>query len=181
VGVVSGDTSLNIPDFRSAERTFQLITQAAGRAGRGEAAGEVVIQTLNPDHYCLQAAMTHDYEAFYSEEIALRQEAGYPPFVRLCSLRLEGVSEARVAGAAAEIKRAADRFMKGGKAPGLVVLGPVAALLARVRGRYRHQMLVKGPDIKRLHQFVKALKKGFDERRPQGVSLVVDMDPLSIV
>lgn len=181
VGVVSGDTSLNIPDFRSAERTFQLITQAAGRAGRGEAPGEVVIQTLNPDHYCLLAARTHDYEAFYSEEIALREEVVYPPFVRLCSLRLEGPAEARVAAVARELRKAADRFLTAKKAPGITVLGPVPALLAKVRGRYRFQMLVKGPDVKRLHPFIKALKKGFDERKAQGVTLIVDMDPLTIV
>jgi len=181
VGVVSGDTSLNIPDFRSAERTFQLITQAAGRAGRGEVLGEVVIQTLNPGHYCLLAARTHDYEAFYSEEIALREEAVYPPFVRLCGLRLEGPSEARVEAAARELRKAADRFMMAKNGPAVTVLGPVAALMAKVRGRYRFQMLVKGPDIKRLHPFIKALKKGFDERGARGVTLVVDMDPLTIV
>ena len=180
VGVVSGDTSLNIPDFRSAERTFQLITQAAGRAGRGEAPGEVVIQTLNPDHYCLLAARTHDYEAFYAEEIALREEALYPPFVRLCSLRLEGPGEARVAVAASELRKAADRFTAK-KGTGVIVLGPAPALLAKVRGRFRFQMLVKAPDVKRLHPFIKALKKGFEERGAQSVTLIVDMDPLTIV
>ncbi|MFQ5736371.1 MAG: primosomal protein N' [Thermodesulfobacteriota bacterium] len=180
VGVISGDTSLNIPDFRSAERTFQLITQAAGRAGRGEVPGEVVIQTLNPGHYCFNAAALHDYESFFAEEIELRKEAGYPPFVRLCGLRFEGLSETRVERAALSLRKAADR-LAGGKDMGITVLGPAPALLAKVRGRFRYQMLVKCPDVKRLHPFVKALKRSFEGARATGVTLSVDMDPLSMI
>ncbi|MDP2688626.1 MAG: primosomal protein N' [Deltaproteobacteria bacterium] len=181
VGVVSGDTSLTIPDFRSAERTFQLITQAAGRAGRGEAPGEVVIQTLNPGHYCFSAALTHDYEGFFREEIAIRQEAEYPPFARLCGLRVEGGSEQRAMDAARELGNAADRLLRGKKDIGITVLGPAPALLARVRNRFRFQMLIKGADIKTLHPFVKALKKTFDGKKHAGVTLIVDMDPLTII
>lgn len=180
VGVISGDTSLNIPDFRSAERTFQLITQAAGRAGRGDDPGEVVVQTLNPGHYCFTAAMEHDYESFFKEEIALREEVAYPPFVRLCNLRLEGASEERVAEAAVVLRKAADRLLRG-RDMEITVLGPAPALLARVRNRFRFHMLVKGREIKTLHPFVAALKKAFEARKVTGVTLTVDMDPLAIV
>ncbi len=180
VGVISGDTSLNIPDFRSAERTFQLITQAAGRAGRGHTPGDVVIQTLNPGHYCFSSAAMHDYESFFAQELALRKEAGYPPFVRLCSLRVEGGSEGKVEAAAARLSEAAERLLKG-RGHGITVLGPAPALLARVRNRFRHHLLVKGEKVKTLHPFIKALKASFEARKTPGVTLYVDMDPLSIL
>lgn len=176
VGVISGDTSLNIPDFRSSERTFQLITQAAGRAGRGEDPGEVVIQTLNPEHYCFMCAEKHDYDSFYAQEIAIREELDYPPFSRLCCLRLEGPKEYQVIKASAILKAAAGRA--AGKADNKIAfLGPAPALLARVKNRYRWQMLVKGHDVKTLHRFVSDLKRSFSEKAPQGVQLCVDMDP----
>jgi primosomal protein N' (replication factor Y) len=180
VGIISGDTSLNIPDFRSAERTFQLVTQAAGRAGRGSIPGSVLIQTLNPDHPCFKSALTHDYEAFYAEEINNRDELSYPPFTRLCSLRVEGQGEGRTEEAAMILKSFSDKLLP--KKPGApVVLGPAPALLAKLKGRYRWQLLVKGADVKELHSFVRRLKHAFEAKGPKSITLGVDMDPLSIV
>lgn len=183
VGVISGDTSLNIPDFRSAERTFQLITQAAGRAGRGEAPGRVIIQTLNPDHYCFTNAAEHDYQGFYDTEIGLREDLGYPPFSRLCCLRIEGAREDETLRAASSLVEAGEALISklGQRGLTLTMLGPAPALLARVRNRYRWNVLVKGRELKTLHSFVAALKRTFVDVAPRGVTLAVDMDPLTVV
>ena len=93
VGVISADTSLNMPDFRAAERTFQLITQVAGRGGRGDTPGKVIIQTFNPDHYALKHAQNHDYKSFYEEEIDFRKALQYPPFGRIINLRLSSIKK----------------------------------------------------------------------------------------
>jgi len=180
VGVVSGDTSLNIPDFRSSERTFQLITQAAGRAGRGTEPGTVVIQTLNTTHYCFQNAVSHDYEGFYSEEIIDRKELGYPPFTRLCNLRVEGTGELKVQAAATELKKTALKILGKKECP-VTLLGPTPAILAKIKNRYRWQMLVKGADVKHLHGFIGALKRSFDSLGLKGITLSVDMDPLTMI
>ncbi|HAO92801.1 MAG: primosomal protein N' [Deltaproteobacteria bacterium GWC2_56_8] len=177
-GIVDADTSLNIPDFRSSERTFQLITQAAGRAGRGDEAGTVVIQTLNPGHYAFLSALKHDYNAFYAEEIELRREALYPPFVRLCNLRFEGAKEASVIEAANDMKRTAEALLKV-KNAGVAVLGPAPAPLEKLKGRYRWQMLIKCADAKKLHAIALTLRGSFRAKKRPGVCLTIDMDPLN--
>ena len=180
VGVISGDTSLNIPDFRSSERTFQLITQAAGRSGRGEYPGRVVIQTLNPGHYCLGAALSHDYDSFFSKEIEAREELDYPPFTRLCVVRVDGTNEARVIGSINSLKKAFEQLLKSRRMD-IRALGPAPALVSKVRGRHRWQMLLKGKDLKTLHSIAGALKAVFERHKDSGVSLTLDMDPLSTV
>jgi len=180
VGVISGDTSLNIPDFRSAERTFQLITQAAGRSGRGIDAGRVVIQTLNPGHYCLGAALSHDYDSFFSKEIEAREELDYPPFTRLCVVRVDGTNERRVIDSINGLKAAIERIVKS-KRMAIQALGPAPALVSKVRGRHRWQMLLKGADLKTLHSVAGALKVIFEKQKDNGASLILDMDPLATV
>lgn len=180
VGVISGDTSLNIPDFRSSERTFQLITQAAGRSGRGIDAGRVVIQTLNPGHYCLAAALSHDYDSFFSKEIEAREELDYPPFTRLCVVRVDGTNEGRVIESINGLKKAFEQLLKSRRMD-IQALGPAPALVSKVRGRHRWQMLLKGADLKTLHSIAGALKAVFERRKEAGVSLTLDMDPLSTV
>jgi len=183
VGVLSGDTTLNMPDFRAAERTFQLITQAAGRAGRGSDPGRVVIQTLNPAHYCFVNAKGHDYDGFFDEELKMREDAVYPPFARLCALRVEGVREAAVVEAAEKMRSAATRLLTKGVA-GLSLLGPAPAPLTRLRGRYRHQMLVKAvgrANLKSMLAFVAGLRDAFYAHRHAGLTLIIDMDPSAIM
>lgn len=182
VGVISGDTSLNMPDFRAAERTFQIITQAAGRAGRGDDPGHVVIQTMTPEHYCFECAKGHDYDRFFEEELEMRRDAVYPPFARLCAIRIEGVKEERVIAVADELKATAAKFAAEGY--GIRFLGPAPAPLARLKGRYRHQMLVKAEgraNLNRLLEAVRAVKAAFDGRRHAGITLIIDMDPAAIM
>ena len=179
VGVVSADTSLSIPDFRGTERTFQLIAQASGRAGRGEIASRVLIQTLSPEHYCFRAG--HDYEAFFAEEIEERRAAGYPPFTKLCLIRLDGPSESRVIKRSMELKTIAGRIIKRGYEGKVRVLGPTEALIGRLKGRYRWQFLIKGEDARSLHGFVSELKGATEQGRPGAVAVTMDMDPITTV
>ncbi len=179
VGVVSGDTSLNIPDFRSTERTFQLITQAAGRAGRGSDPGHVLIQTLNPGHYCFRAIMAHDYESFFREEIENRRELLYPPFTRLCVLRFEGGKEGEVVRAAGALKEAAEKIIAA-KRFEIFALGPAPALVQMVKNRHRWQLLLKGREINPLHSLVRALKARFEAGKGR-TTLSIDMDPATVV
>lgn len=179
VGVISADTSLNLPDFRAAERTFQLITQVAGRAGRGEGPGKVIIQTFNPDHYSINAARNHDMDSFYMEEAAFRKELGYPPFSRLINIRLRGNSERRTAEAAkilGKIGRDYATVLKG-----VSILGPSQAPIYRIRGKYRWQMLIKGRDSRALHSFARNVVSKARGSDFKGVDLQIDVDPLSML
>jgi primosomal protein N' (replication factor Y) (superfamily II helicase) len=182
VGVVSADTALHFPDFRSSERTFQLLTQVAGRAGRGSVLGEVVIQTFNPDHYSILRAKEHDFVGFYQEEIQFRKALGYPPFSRLINFRLTGNSEKGTKAAAERMERIARSLLRGGDQKGIEILGPCTAPLSKMRGKYRWQMLVKGKTYPSVHQFARQLALRLDEEiKGKGVNLDVDVDPVFIL
>jgi primosomal protein N' (replication factor Y) len=174
VGVVLADAGLNFPDFRAAERTFQLLAQVAGRAGRGEKPGRVIVQTLQPEHYALQAAALHDYAAFAAAELAARRELGYPPFSRLILLRFEGVDSGKVealAGIAARTlrERADGRFG---------VLGPAPAAIERLRQRHRHHILLRGAQGAVLRQVVGAMLPELRAAaRASDTRVIVDVDP----
>jgi primosomal protein N' (replication factor Y) len=182
VGVVSADLSLHFPDFRSSERTFQLLTQVAGRAGRGEVLGEAVIQTFNPEHYSIQKAKDHDFIGFYQEESQFRRALGYPPFSRLLNFRLVGNSEKKTKAISEEMARIGQGLLKRGYGKGIELLGPSAAPFSKMRGKFRWQMLAKGKSSKLLHQFAKELAFQAEERtRGKGVNLEVDVDPVFIL
>jgi primosomal protein N' (replication factor Y) len=182
VGVVSADTSLHFPDFRSSERTFQLLTQVAGRAGRGEVFGEVVIQTFNPDHYSILKAKDHDYVGFYQEEIQFRKALEYPPFSRFINFRLAGNSEKRTKAMAEEMGRIGQALLKKGYGKGIETLGPSAAPFAKMRGKFRWQMLAKGKNPRLLHQFAKGLATRMEvQLREKGVHLDIDVDPVFVL
>lgn len=177
VGVVSADTTLNLPDFRSAERTFQQITQVAGRAGRHHLPGKVVVQTMNPDHYALKHALTHDYDGFYKEEIEFRRALFYPPFSRLINIVISGRNEFNVMRAgnylADILKRALPKNEK------TAVLGPAKAPLSKLRGAFRYQILIKtdeGDQVRGLT--VKTIK---EEHLPMDIRVAVDIDPISLL
>jgi primosomal protein N' (replication factor Y) len=143
VGVISADTTLNLPDFRAGERTFQLLTQVAGRAGRGLLGGRVILQTYHPDHYAVVAAAAHDYAGFAARELAFRREQGYPPYRRLVKLVYEHANPSRAqseAEALAENLRAA---LARRSLPATDIIGPAPAFFARLRGRYRWQILLR--------------------------------------
>jgi primosomal protein N' (replication factor Y) len=179
VGVVLADLSLNIPDFRSAERTFQLLTQAAGRAGRGAEPGRVVIQTYAPHHYSIRAAEHQDYARFMRRELDLRRELGYPPFTRLAMVRLEGPDAAaveRIAEAASTAIKRADH------AAVLRVLGPAPAPIERIAQRYRWQLMVKAPSWSALRDPLIALRNELTSSAEAAeVQLTTDVDPVHML
>lgn len=146
VGVVAADTGLHLPDFRAAERTFQLLAQVAGRAGRRKEGGTVLIQTYNPEHYAIRAAQEHDYESFYREEIAFRRAANYPPFSRLVRFVYTHSNAAACQQAAEELSRLVRAILERRRVRGWGLIGPAPAFLQRLRGRYRWQLLVRLPD-----------------------------------
>jgi primosomal protein N' (replication factor Y) len=174
VGVVSADTAINMPDFRAAERTFQLLTQVAGRSGRGKQAGEVIIQTFSPDHYAIQAAIRHDYRAFYKQEILFRQELKYPPFSRFANLICgdldERAAQARAGSLAAALQQVAPA--------GVEVIGPSAAPLARLKNQFRFHVALRAPVDAPLADLVRAALALIPANERQGVN--IDMDPLSM-
>jgi primosomal protein N' (replication factor Y) len=183
VGVVSADTSLHFPDFRSSERTFQLLTQVAGRAGRGEAFGDVVIQTYNPDHYSILKAKDHDFIGFYEEESQFRKALDYPPFSRLINFRLTGNSEKRTETLAEEMGRIGRSLLKKRYHPkGIEILGPSVAPFAKMKGKFRWQMLAKGRGSQSLHQFAQELALLLEgQTKGTGVHLDIDVDPVFIL
>ena len=187
VGVVTADTSLHLPDFRAAERTFQTIVQVAGRAGRGARPGRVVVQTHAPEHYSLVAAAGHDFAKFVDTETVFRRDLGYPPYGRLVAFGLSGPDEERVIAAA---QRVASQVRLAGEArgdeAGLAILGPAPSPLPRLRGRHRWRVTLKDADSSRLHAVARAALESFEhattaaDRLPAGVALTVDVDPYDV-
>ncbi len=177
VGVISADLTLNMPDFRASERTFQLLMQVSGRAGRGEDPGKVLIQTFNPDHYSLQAICQHDYRGFYHEEIRFRQDLGYPPFSRLANLIAVGSTSQSAKALAEKIYQALKQ--KVGDSQEIILLGPAPAPLERIKGRYRWHLLLKA---KRISPLLSLLQQGLESLNSTERKLVtVDIDPVSLL
>ena len=194
VGVILADVTLNRPDFRAAERTFQLLTQVAGRAGRGPDLGTVIIQTYAPRHYSIQCAARHDFTGFAAQEQRYRKQLGYPPFTRLINVRFEGRDGQQVEATASlflqmvEQTRQSPPFSpppSGGesaKAAGLQILGPAPAPIERIKGRVRWQLLVKGPDRPLLHALIGKAHDAFVQAKPpRTVRTIIDVDPYSVV
>jgi primosomal protein N' (replication factor Y) len=174
VGVVSADATLNLPDFRSSERTFNLLTQVGGRAGRGDDGGEVIIQTYAPDHYAILAAAKHDYEKFYKEEIVSRKELMFPPFVHLAKITVRARNEAAAENAAKELAEAVRPKM----GEGVMMGGPAPALISRMRGYYRYSIMLKAATRLELCALLKKVFAGY--RRPGGILIAVDIDPMTM-
>lgn len=181
VVVVNADVSMNLPDFRSGERTFQILTQVAGRAGRGEVPGKVIIQTYNPEHHSLKYVTAHDFKGFYAEEAEMRKELGYPPFSRLVRIVIEARQSAQAESAARALAalaahQAADLKRK------FEVIGPSRAPLAKLRNVHRWHLLVRGEPRKNLSPFVRScLEKVRAVSLPPGVRFSVDVDPLVMI
>jgi len=169
-GIISADTGLNFPDFRSGEHTFQLLCQVAGRAGRGTKAGRVIIQTYSPDNYTIQAAARHDYPGFYRKETEYRQRYGYPPFSRLVRLVYSHINEDACRREAERVHRLLVDEAARDNAVEFSVIGPVPAFALRTRGRYRWQLFLRGPDPTPLLSGI-ALPRGW----------IVDVDPVGMV
>jgi primosomal protein N' (replication factor Y) len=176
VGVISADISLGIPDFRSGERTFQLVTQVSGRSGRGDTPGRVIVQTYNPEHPSIVYAVKHDSKGFIEQEIKLREELGYPPFSRLVNVRFTGKSERETADAAEKAKDTTRKLLSKLEPGALQVLGPSPCPVSKVRNRYRFQMLLKSTNAGVLRSFTKKLIK-LVSNPAGGVRVSVDVDP----
>ncbi len=175
VGVISADTSLNLPDFRAGERTFDLLTQMSGRAGRGERPGQVLVQTYYPDHYAIQAAKTHDYRRFYEEEIAMRRRLKLPPFAHLVELTVIGSSKAHVEEAAEALAKVLKRKTSGRRA-GIAFLGPAPHRIPRLRRTSRVCVLLKAKTVEPMGELLRSvLQSG---RRFGGLPVLVNVDPL---
>ncbi|MFH1175841.1 MAG: primosomal protein N', partial [Acidobacteriota bacterium] len=171
--VISADNLLGYPDFRGAEKSFQMLTQTAGRAGRGERPGTVVIQTYHPDHHALQAVLAHDLTAFAAEELRYRQAFRYPPAARMVLLRCEAASET-----AARLLAETYAAVLEPAPQGLRVIGPAPAPLARLRGKWRFQLMLVAPTRAPLRV---ALTRILAVAVPRGVHRVIDVDPQSTV
>jgi primosomal protein N' (replication factor Y) len=177
VGVVSADSSIGIPDFRASERLFQLLTQVAGRSGRGNEPGLVVLQTYHPDHYAIQCAIQHSYEGFYEKEIRFRRLMQYPPFQALANVVFSGKDSKKVLEEAREMGKLILAF----KTEPMKMLGPAIAPLARLSGLYRFQILLKSPVRKDLRECLRSAIQHFRKKEKTHSQVSVDIDPYSIV
>jgi primosomal protein N' (replication factor Y) len=170
VGVVSADIALNLPDFRAGERTFQLLCQVAGRAGRGTLEGKVIIQTYTPEHYAIQPAAKHDYASFYNKEIEYRRQLRNPPFTRLACLIYSHTNDALCQREAERMKRLLIQEIESQGIADIELIGPAPAFIHRLRGRFRWQLILRGSDLSRfLHPIA----------FPQGWT--IDIDPVGLV
>ncbi|RJQ69994.1 MAG: primosomal protein N' [Desulfobacteraceae bacterium] len=182
VGIICADLSLNLPDFRAGERTFQILAQVAGRAGRGRMPGRVILQTYNPTHFSITAAREQDYEMFYRQEIELRKALGYPPVTRMVQIRISGRDKTQVADYARRMAAAGLKIRQHRAFAALDLLGPIEAPLQRIADHYRWQLLIKHPRTDLLHQFVRLLLFGPDGTPgTKGASVTVDVDPLFLM
>jgi primosomal protein N' (replication factor Y) len=184
VGIICADLSLSFPDFRAGERTFQLLSQVAGRAGRGDRPGQVILQTYNPEHFSIRTACAQDFEAFYEREIAFRKALGYPPVTRLIQLRLSGrdarMTRRQALALGGELKTL--QAAEPGFAEWIQILGPIEAPVSRIAGQFRWQILIKSPQGAILHRFadqlVAAHPHGTTRHR---VRLAIDVDPIFLM
>ncbi len=176
VGVVSADVGLGLPDFRAAERTFQLLTQAAGRAGRGNLPGIVLIQTINPEHYAIRYASEQNYDGFYEKEIQFRKLMRYPPFAALANVLVRSQKQEDALEMSTELGRMLDPAPEG-----LKILGPAEAPVPKLKSEFRYQLLIKAIDRKRLNETLRELRRFTQEKRWNPTALVIDVDPLTLL
>lgn len=174
-GVISADVLLGLPDFRSAEKGFQLFSQLAGRAGRGEKPGRVLIQTYEPDHYLFEFVKTHNFKGFFAHELSQRRELGYPPFTRLARIILKGRQKDKFEKSISSVREICGRF----KMRGITLLGPSACPLERLRGRYRWHFLLKARSSQSLHSAVRAISREISSLAD--LEIDVDIDPLNMM
>ena len=177
VGVVGSDAALSFPDFRAAERTFQLLTQVAGRAGRGDTPGKVVLQTFFPDHYAIQYAAAHDYLGFYEKEIRFRSWMHYPPFNAVCNVLVRSNKLEEALAWSGILGKWFDQARKDR----VRVMGPAAAAIVRLKTEYRYHFLLKSPSRERMNTLLRAMLEHADEQKIPRTNVVVDVDALSLI
>ena len=172
VGVINGDATLNIPDFRSGERTFQLLNQVAGRAGRSSLLGEVIIQGFNPDHYSLICAKNHDYLSFYNEEMKIRKILKYPPFYNLCLIKIQGINAIKCEEESNKIITYLKNNLKDE-----IILGPTTAMIPKVNNIYHYQIIIKYKDTKKIYQYLKFINDKYANNK---ITVGIDFNPNKI-
>ena len=176
VGVVSADTGLGLPDFRAAERTFQLITQVAGRAGRGTLPGIVLVQTVNPDHYAVRLAAAQDYSTFYEKELQFRKSMHYPPFTALANLLVRSEKQEDA------LRMSGELAAHLGPAPEKIrIMGPAEAPVPRLKSEYRYQFLIKSSSRKLLNELLRSAQEYGRARKWGATALVIDVDPITLL
>jgi primosomal protein N' (replication factor Y) len=176
VGVVSADVGLGMPDFRAAERTFQLLTQVAGRAGRGSLPGIVLIQTINPDHYAVRLAAAHDYQGFYEKELNFRRMMHYPPFSAMANVLVRSEKKEMALRMSTEM---GSLFLPPPEK--LRIMGPAEAPVPRLKNEYRYQFLIKSAGRKALNELLQQIRTFAQQRKWGATALVIDVDPLSLM
>jgi primosomal protein N' (replication factor Y) len=176
VGIIYADLALHQPDFRAGERTFQLLTQVAGRAGRGDIEGEVFVQAFTPFHPAIQFARRHDFTGFYEQELEFRRQLKYPPFSRIALLTLKGRNEEKVKFSTGYLKRELDKLLA--EFPGLTLAGPAPAPLLRAETFYRYQIMLRGQRMSALSSKLAQLTQTVE--LPEDVALAVDIDPVEM-
>src|SRR5208283_1124225 len=176
VGVVSADLGLGMPDFRAAERTFQLLTQVAGRAGRGNVPGIVLIQTINPDHYAVRMAAAHDFQAFYEKELNFRRMMHYPPFSAMANVLVRAEKKEMAMRMSSELG-----LLLSPPPEKLKIMGPAEAPVPRLKNEYRYQFLVKAASRKALNELLGRVRAFALERKWGATALVIDVDPLTLM
>lgn len=172
VGVINGDATLNIPDFRSGERTFQLLNQVAGRAGRSSLLGEVIIQGFNTDHYSLICAKNHDYLSFYNEEMKIRKILKYPPFYNLCLIKIQGINATKCEEESNKIITYLRNNLKDE-----IILGPTTAMIPKVNNIYHYQIIIKYKDTKKIYQYLKFINDKYANNK---ITVGIDFNPNKI-
>lgn len=177
VGVLNADTALNLPDFRSSERTFQLLTQVSGRAGRGEKPGEVIVQTFNPEHHSIVLAQAQDYEAFYKQEMFLRHQSGYPPFYFTVKISASHPAEEVAAKKMYQIAE----LLKNGLSPASRILGPIPSGISRIKNRYHYQVILKYKQEPSLHGILREILETSQSDQRQNLFVNIDYEPLHFI
>ncbi|ECL8006340.1 primosomal protein N' [Listeria innocua] len=173
VGVLNADTMLHLPDFRASERTFQLLTQVSGRAGRHERTGEVVVQSYNPEHYSIEFAKQHDFIGFYNHEMKLRKMGSYPPFYYLTMINVSDENEMKAIRTIQEMAQ----FLRGKLGPDAVILGPVPSTITRIKNKYRYQCIIKYKIEPNLKKELKTLITHYQKDQQKGLTITIDVQP----
>jgi primosomal protein N' (replication factor Y) len=176
VGVVLADIGLSIPDYRAAERSFQLLTQAAGRAGRGDTPGHVFIQTLNPDHYAIRFAADQDYEGFFRKEMEFRKYLRYPPFAACANIVVRAEKQEEALRLSAELG-----FLLNPAPPGVRIMGPAEAPVLRIRNEFRYQIFLKAAKRTILRETIKKVRAFAEKEKWRSTALVIDIDPIQLM
>ena len=176
VGIIHADSALHMPDFRASERTFQLLTQVAGRAGRGDIEGEVFVQAFTPFHPAIQFARRHDFGGFYEQELEFREQLKYPPVSRAALLTLKSRNEEKARMSSEHVRKEIEKALAGVK--DLIIAGPAAAPLARAETFYRYQMMLRARQMSVVSRKLGALLASLS--LPDEVTLAVDIDPVNM-